>query len=283
MGDSASIFGSDSGVGSTIALLEARLPAAQERRRELEEELAAVTAQIEAMSGVLEGLRALAGTPLDTRGEPAVAAQLPSPTPGSEVPEAAAEADAKPAPAAARTTRRSSARKKAAPAATVAKKATSRKPAARKTVTTESTEPEPTPTVDTDPAAAQPTAPTKKATARTRAVKNPKATTSRTAAKKAPADKPLPVEVPVEVAVADVPAQTRRRSVADADSVLAVLATAAQPLRAREVTEQLGLEPVAANVGAIRTQLERLTGRGRAQRPSRGLYSAAAEQPATSG
>ncbi len=40
-----STFGTDSSVGSTVALLEAKLPAVRERRRELEEQLAAVIAQ----------------------------------------------------------------------------------------------------------------------------------------------------------------------------------------------------------------------------------------------
>ncbi len=57
--------------------------------------------------------------------------------------------------------------------------------------------------------------------------------------------------------------------------MLAVLAKMAGPLRAREVTEELGLEGVAANVNAIRTQLERLASRGRAQRTGRGLYTVA--------
>ncbi|MFJ4091729.1 hypothetical protein ACIPYS_09115 [Kitasatospora sp. NPDC089913] len=55
-------FGADSGVGSTIALLEARLPGVRERRRQLEGELAAVVAQENAMVSVLQGLETLADT-----------------------------------------------------------------------------------------------------------------------------------------------------------------------------------------------------------------------------
>ncbi|WP_406115972.1 hypothetical protein [Kitasatospora purpeofusca] len=48
-------------------------------------------------------------------------------------------------------------------------------------------------------------------------------------------------------------------------------------MRAREVSEQLGLEPLEANVNAVRTRLERLARDGRAQRPGRGLYTAAVQ------
>ncbi|MFB8239568.1 prephenate dehydrogenase, partial [Kitasatospora purpeofusca] len=67
-----------------------------------------------------------------------------------------------------------------------------------------------------------------------------------------------------------------RRTVTDADSILAVLSGAAGPMRAREVSEKLGLEPLEANVNAVRTRLERLAKDGRAQRPGRGLYTATA-------
>ncbi|MER5868066.1 hypothetical protein [Kitasatospora sp. NPDC002040] len=271
-------FGSDSGVGSTITLLEARLPAAQERRRALEQELAAVTAQIDAMTGVLEGLRTLAATPLDHRGEPAAPAR---PTASSAAPQTAdeqtatAESDAKPVPAPTRTPRKRTGQKN--PATTTAEKKTNtRKSTAHKTVSPKNTDPASAPTVTPT----QPTAAAKKTTAKAAAKKTAKAakgTTPKTAAKKTPAAGNPPV-----AAVSDAPTPGQRRSVADADSVLSVLAKMAGPLRAREVAEELGLEAVAANVNAIRTQLERLAKAGRAQRTGRGQY-APAGQSAVSG
>ncbi|KRB66935.1 hypothetical protein ASE03_30715 [Kitasatospora sp. Root187] len=278
MGDSGT-FGSDSGVESTITLLETRLPATQERRRELEEELAAVTAQIDAMTGVLDGLRALAGTPLDNRDASAAPAQLPTSEEAVEVQESgvgqsgAAEAEAQPVPAVTRPARRTSAKKK--PATTTARKTTARKTTARKTVAARNTGP-----ASTDIAAQmeQQTAATKKTATKSVAKKTTKGAPPKETVKK--------VSAAGKRAAADVsaaPSPGRRRSVADADSVLAVLAKMAGPLRAREVTEELGLEAIAANVNAIRTQLERLASSGRAQRTGRGLYTTATEQSTTSG
>ncbi len=259
-------FGSDSGVGSTIALLETRLPVAQERRRELEEELAAVTAQIEAMTGVLDGLRALAGTPLDSRVESAAAVQLPA---AQELVEAhqpnvrqsgVTGADVQPAQAATRPARKTTSKKK--PATTTAKKPTARKTTNRKTVA-----PDAAPA--STESAARPTAATKQTAAKAVAKKTTKGSPSKATAKKtSPAGKP-------EADVSDAPSPAKRRRVADADSVLAVLAKMAGPLRAREVTEELGLEAITGNVNVIRTQLERLASSGRAQRTGRGLYAAA--------
>ncbi|MFF9646872.1 hypothetical protein [Kitasatospora aureofaciens] len=69
------------------------------------------------------------------------------------------------------------------------------------------------------------------------------------------------------------PVPGRRTTGATSDSVLAVLADAPGPLRAREVTARLGIEESADKVNAVRTALERLTKGGRAQRPGRGLYA----------
>jgi hypothetical protein len=63
----------------------------------------------------------------------------------------------------------------------------------------------------------------------------------------------------------------RRRT--DATSVLAALAAATAPLRARDVTLALGLADATGNVNAVRTMLERLVKADRAQRPGRGLYA----------
>ena len=70
-------FGTDSGVGSTRALIEARLPAVREERTRLEEELAAVIAQENAMVAVLEGLAALSDAPLGETEQAQAAPQAP--------------------------------------------------------------------------------------------------------------------------------------------------------------------------------------------------------------
>lgn len=81
-------FGTDSGVGSTRALIEARLPAVREERTRLEEELAGVIAQENAMVAVLEGLAALSDAPL---GEAEDAQAAPPVQPADEAPAAAGE------------------------------------------------------------------------------------------------------------------------------------------------------------------------------------------------
>lgn len=91
-------FGANAGVGSTIALLEAQLPAVLERRLRVEAELAAVTAEEEAVTRALEGLRLLSDVPVDGGGEPhgiaslppAAAAPTPTPTEALPAPDSAA-------------------------------------------------------------------------------------------------------------------------------------------------------------------------------------------------
>ncbi|MFC8454155.1 hypothetical protein [Kitasatospora sp. NPDC057223] len=62
---------------------------------------------------------------------------------------------------------------------------------------------------------------------------------------------------------------------ADAVGVPEVLSRAAGPLRAREVTELLGLDAAEGNIDVVRTRLERLAKDGRGQRVGRGLYTVA--------
>ncbi|MFJ3219505.1 hypothetical protein ACIPLC_26715 [Kitasatospora sp. NPDC086801] len=262
-------------MASTIALLEVRQPAVQERIRRAEAELAAATAEQEAIAKALEGLRLLAsGTPLDGAGEPHAGGLPAAPAAGAvrEAAAAAEPADRRVAPSpsgpaaaavrAGKTTTAKNAKKKAAAtradAAKTAAPAPERKeqasaPAARKTArkTTakDSTRPK---------AAAQ----------RTTIVKE----TAR--AKAAPAGGKPPVK-------AAAPAAGRRRQVTDADSVLEVLSKAGKPLRAREVLDLLGLDASEGNINALRTRLERLARDGRTQRPGRGLYTVTDGRPET--
>ncbi|MER8186110.1 hypothetical protein [Kitasatospora sp. NPDC094015] len=266
-----STFGTDNGVGSTIALLEATLPEVREQRRRLEAELAAVTAQETAIVGALEGLAALAGTPVpavgtatdataDATADPAVdatvgqdgdAAQLLAPV------RAMADALAPvfvPAPAVAEPepVRRSAAKRPAAAKKSAPRKAAApaKKPATRK--------------------AEAPAKPAKQVAAKQAVVKKA-AEKAVPAQRKAPAKAlaKAPAKAPVKAATEE----PSRRRLTDTESLLAVLADAEAPLRAREVTTLLGIDPGDANVNAVRTRLERLAKSGRANRTGRGLYT----------
>ena len=275
-----STFGTDSGVGSTIALLEAQLPAVRERRSRVEAELAAVAAQEEAVTKALEGLRLLTGTPLAGQGGPDAGEVAQVQAQAQAVQEAGAAAESveeqaapspqEPVAAAAGARKRTAAKKAPAKKTGSAKKTASargtRAPAAgtKKTAGKKTAEAEPKAATKRVPAAGK-TAPEAE----------PKAVAKRVpAAGKTAAAQPGPAggESGVEVSV---PQAGRRRKVADANKVLEVLSRAGGPLRAREVTGQLGLDAAEGNINAIRTTLERLAKDGRAQRTGRGLYTAA--------
>ncbi|OKI29265.1 hypothetical protein A6A07_24190 [Streptomyces sp. CB03911] len=103
---------------------------------------------------------------------------------------------------------------------------------------------------------------------------------------KAPAtvDVPAPaVPTPVTTAPVGAASTPGRRRLTDAEGVLAVLAQAQNPLRAREVAGLLGLDGADTTVNAIRTRLERLAKSGHALRSGRGLYTVAADRPGTAG
>ncbi|MFC8448741.1 hypothetical protein [Kitasatospora sp. NPDC057223] len=294
----SSTFGSDSGVESTIALLGARLPAVREQRRRLEEELAAVIAQESSMTSVLDGLRALSGTPLDGQDEPRDTAQ-----PAVEAEEAAAGAGeapvqstaadslsdgpadaetASPEPAAKparRTTGRAATARPAAKKATTTK-ATTTRATARKATAGKATATKVAATKTAVPGPEQDATP-EPSTEATAGKAAPKATAPDTAPEASKRKVPTPRKAAPEQAVdADVPAPAKapaagRRRLTDVDEVLSVLSRATDPLRARAVTELLGLDAVDANIKAIRTRLERLAKGGQAQRAGRGLYTVA--------
>lgn len=282
-------FGTDSGVGSTIALLEARLPEVRERRRQLEDELAAVVAQENAMVSVLQGLEALAETSLAGRsttaapagGKPAEAAETadskdqpdaapaPAEPVGIEGVPAAEEPEPQAAPA--KATRKRTA---TAPAGTTAaKKAATKKTTVRKTPSKKTATASAPATVAREQDAAAAPAPAKKATARGTAKKTAaKKTTARKAAVKKTAAAELAPSAQPQTASAPAAAPGRRRRT-DAKSVLAVLTGADDSLRARQVAGLLGLDGTEAEVNAVRTTLERLAKSGTAQRTGRGLYA----------
>ncbi|WP_329611749.1 hypothetical protein [Kitasatospora herbaricolor] len=367
-------FGTDSGVGSTIALLEAQLPAARERRGRLEEELAAAVARENAITSVLEGLRALSGRHLDGQADPQEAVEAPAtdpiPTPSPSPAEAAepvtsasdgqatategraeGRADAAPAssePAAtpvakpvakpaAKRARKTAGRGTTTRAAAAATKRTAatkadagRRTTAGKTAVVTGTTPEPEQGIspaavavakkatrksapkaapeadpkDTGPgtvkkatsvkaAAPRKAAPRKESTAKAVPAKavsakavpatGKAAATLDAPAAAAPAPVSAPVSAPVNTAPAKAASTPGRRRLTDAEGVLAVLAQAQNPLRAREVAGLLGLDGADTTVNAIRTRLERLAKSGHARRPGRGLYTVAADRPGTAG
>ncbi|MFD8699417.1 hypothetical protein [Kitasatospora purpeofusca] len=259
-------FGTDTSVGSTILVLEEQLPAVEERLRRAQAELDAATTERDAVHRALEALRLLSGGPARTDGgrkTPAAEAP-PVPPEASGDTERAASAPVAPVPAV-------PAAVPAAVAAGTKKAAPARKAPARKAA-----EPEKT-------ARTRATARGTKTGggARTAAKQEPAARTGRTAPRPRPVDATAPTTAPA-AASATPPATAStagRRTVTDADSILAVLSGSAEPMRAREVSEKLGLEPLQANVNAVRTRLERLAKDGRAQRPGRGLYTATAQGP----
>ncbi|GGV04430.1 type IV toxin-antitoxin system AbiEi family antitoxin domain-containing protein [Kitasatospora aureofaciens] len=254
----------ESRFSETIAQLEAELPDIEARRRRLEDELTAAVARENAVRGAIEGLRAL--TEL-------VASQDMTPVGGVR-----AEADAivgvRPQQLAAEIeealhrggepaeegtsgtdtvtkTAKKAAGKKAAPAKkTAAKKAT---PATR--------------------AAGKKAAPAKKTVVKKTTDGARPAAAKKTAAAKGAGPVRTGAEPPTAKRGTAAPAPRRRTTGATSETVLAVLADAQGPLRAREVTARLGIEESADNVNAVRTALERLTKAGRAQRPGRGLYA----------
>ncbi|MET8630733.1 hypothetical protein ABZW30_44800 [Kitasatospora sp. NPDC004669] len=280
-------FGSDSSVGSTRALVEAQLPAVREQRRRLEEQLAALIAQEDAMVAVLEGLDVLAQAPLGERDqvqgtvrvgvahEPPAArarsAQEPSELPVAEsgsAGEAAGGRGAGPRKAVSKkaAAKRTTTRKAAAPAKRAAAKAATGKRAAAKAATGKASA---TGTREQDAAPAPTPAP---------AVKRAARGASKTAGTTAARGKAAPAKATEGAGSRMTPPRTAagRRRLTDAQSVLAVLGQGKGPLRAREVTVLLGLDDQNGALDAVRTMLERLAKAGRAQRTGRGLYDAVA-------
>ncbi|WP_149030538.1 hypothetical protein [Kitasatospora sp. MBT66] len=255
-------FGTDTSVGSTILVLEEQLPAVEERLRRAQAELDAATTERDAVHQALEALRLLSGGPARTDGDRKTPAADAPPVPPEVArdTEQAASAPAAPVPAEPATEPATVAAgtKKAAPARKApARKAPEPKKAARTRATARGAK--------------------TGGGARTAAKQEPAARTGRTAPRPRPVDATPPTTAS---AAASAAASTAgRRTVTDADSILAVLSGTAEPMRAREVSEKLGLEPLQANVNAVRTRLERLAKDGRAQRPGRGLYTVTTQAP----
>ncbi|MCX5215224.1 hypothetical protein OG689_39210 [Kitasatospora sp. NBC_00240] len=310
-------FGTDSGVGSTIALLESKLPGVRERRRQLEGELATVVAQEDAMVSALQGLAALSAaslegaSPATQDATPVASAVTPAP-PAPAVAKVSAESVAdgpvdeqpasSPEPAVAQPGRKRTTSSAAGRAATV-KKVPAKKAIVRKATSTKGTPGKGTASGKGAPAgpvaeaasavvssAVVAEAPAEAGVGASSAGSAPKATVKRTTSKKAAAKEGAgakkatakkAVSSTGKAAAAETApapsASSGRRRLAQAESVVEILARATGPLRAREVTGLLGLDDQdTSNVNAVRTMLERLAKADRAQRSGRGLYVASA-------
>ncbi|KJY26052.1 hypothetical protein VR45_37945 [Streptomyces sp. NRRL S-495] len=247
----------------------------EERLLRAQAELGAASAERDAVHQALDALRLLSGAPARTDGDPPPAAAAP-PVPAEAARDAERAGSTPGAPAPTEPAAVAAGAASGAKKATPARKTPARKASARKTAEPAKAEEAKAEEAKEKPAKATPakTEPTR-ASARgaktgggtkTAAKQDPTARTGRTASRSRPVDAEPPTAAPA----------AGRRTVTDADSVLAVLSGSAGPMRAREVSEKLGLEPLEANVNAVRTRLERLAKDGRAQRPGRGLYTATA-------
>ncbi|MFE7529514.1 hypothetical protein ACFU7Y_27890 [Kitasatospora sp. NPDC057542] len=94
-----------------------------------------------------------------------------------------------------------------------------------------------------------------------------------TGRKRAEADKPVRARKTGKAKPAPQAAAAPQAS-RTADAVVNFLATAGEPVRARDVALALGREDTPNAVNAVRTALERLVKASRAQRVGRGLYTA---------
>ncbi|MFI1252250.1 hypothetical protein ACH4U6_00385 [Streptomyces netropsis] len=254
----AATFGTHDGIETTLELLRTELPQLEKHQQTLETDLAVVTERLESVRLALRSLEALAPAPL-ARAATAVAA-TPSGLPDS-VGEQGSEASKAPAPVAPprQTT-------EAKPQATRGKKAAG----------------------ETKPAAGKATG-SRKRTASTAEgkVPRPRVAKKAVAAKKQPAKKAVAVKkeakatAPKEVqadagkaAQATSAEQPKKRASGLTKDVVAHLAKAGAPVKAREVNLALGRDDTNGSINAVRTSLERLVKAGQAHRPGRGLYQA---------
>lgn len=257
----AATFGTHDGIETTLELLRTELPQLEKHQQTLETDLAVVTERLESVRLALRSLEALAPAPL-ARAATAVpaASSAPAGSPDS-VREQGPEAAQTPAPVA--PPRQATEEK---PQATRGKKATG----------------------EAKPAGGKATG-TRKRTASTAESKVPRPRTAKktVAAKKQPAKKTAvvkkeakataPKEVPAGAgkAVQATPAeQPKKRASGLTKDVVAHLAKAGAPVKAREVNLALGRDDTNGSINAVRTSLERLVKAGQAHRPGRGLYQA---------
>lgn len=228
-------FGTHSGVGSTVALLEAELPRLEEQQHTLERELAEIVERLEAVRSALGGLRSLSSAPLLEVAAATAAPAEQEPVAAVAVGGAVKRRRAKsaPQPPAAEPAPVGPARKTAAGKTAAVRKKTAGKKAAGKAPTS---------------------------SARTG---RPVAGTAKAAAAAA-AQEPAAVET----------AGPKKRTSDLADNILAYLADADGPARAGDIAQALGRETTPGSVNAVRTSLERLVKASKAQRTGRGLYQA---------
>ncbi|MFV8131623.1 hypothetical protein [Streptomyces syringium] len=260
----AATFGTHDGIETTLELLRTELPQLEKHQQTLETDLAVVTERLESVRLALRSLEALAPAPL-ARAATAVSSgsavpAVPSGSPDS-VGEQGSEAAQAPAPVA--PPRQAMEEKSQA---TRGKKATGEaKPAAGKATggrkrtasTAESKVPRPRTAKKTVAAKKQPA--------------------KKTAVVKKEAKATAPKEIPAgagKAAQATPAEQPKKRASGLTKDVVAHLAKAGAPVKAREVNLALGRDDTNGSINAVRTSLERLVKAGQAHRPGRGLYQA---------
>ncbi|MEV8392645.1 MULTISPECIES: hypothetical protein [unclassified Streptomyces] len=249
-------------IETTTALLRGELPQLETHQQSLERELASVTGRLESVRTALGALQALSPAPQAQETVPEQRAAEPSATetPAAQAPvvvapveeapaeEAAAEAPAKekPAPAKAAKSRKSASASSSARTSgggSGAKSQTSKEQAPKEQAAKEQAPKE------------RASRPAKKAAP---------ATATKTRAKKTTA-----------AAVAPAPADEQASGLTE--QILAVLAASdGNPVRARDVAQELGRDGTPGSINAVRSTLDRLVGTSRAHRAGRGLYQASA-------
>ncbi|MBV9025134.1 MAG: hypothetical protein JO362_15395 [Streptomycetaceae bacterium] len=233
-----------SSIASTIEVLQAELPQLQDRKQELEKDLAAVTERLEAGRAALNSLQALADAPAPLA-EPAPA--LPE---GND--DLVAEQQSQPAV----EDQASTPQQEAVPAPRQA------------------SESKPRQGTKTGKGAAEPKKARKAEKPQTEkpqqtAGRTGKSTGASTSAKTASAK-----TTSAKTASAKAASTKQARTPGLSQSIVTVLAKAKGPLRAGEVNQALGRENTNGSVNSVRTALERLTANRDVRRVGRGLYQA---------
>ncbi|MCL7377806.1 hypothetical protein [Streptomyces sp. 35G-GA-8] len=248
-------------IETTTALLRGELPQLETHQQSLERELASVTGRLESVRTALGALQALSPTPQAQETVPEQRAAEPSAaeTPAAQAPVVVtpvAEAPAEKAPAE-EAAAEAPAKEKPAPA----KAAKSRKSASASSSARTS-----------GGGSGAKSQTSKEQTAKEQA---PKERTSRPAKKAAPATATKTRAKKTAAAVAPAPASEQASGLTE--QILAVLAASdGNPVRARDVAQELGRDGTPGSINAVRSTLDRLVGTSRAHRAGRGLYQASA-------
>ncbi|MGW6599067.1 hypothetical protein [Streptomyces sp. NPDC055036] len=244
-------------IETTTALLRGELPQLETHQQSLERELASVTGRLESVRTALGALQALSPAPQAQETVPEQRAAEPSATetPAAQAPVVVApveEAPAEKAPVE-EAAAEAPAKEKPAPA----KAAKSRKSASASS-------------------SARTSGGGSGAKSQTSKEQAPKERASRPAKKAAPATA-TKTRAKKTTAATVAPAPADEQASGLTEQILAVLAASdGNPVRARDVAQELGRDGTPGSINAVRSTLDRLVGTSRAHRAGRGLYQASA-------